>query len=140
MKKFFALPLIVLFMAGCDDQKKYEAAVLNEVTREQANQDAKDLKFPAQDMAECIVRMSSEKMPGFFPFDPQRLTAYRNYTKMLTLTQSPDPRKTLEELRTDFGSAKEVTAARANYTESEMECLSEFVVATEQPEQSSVNK
>ena len=135
MKKILALPLIACFLIGCDDQKKYETAVLNEVTRGQANQDAKDLKIPAQDMANCIVKASSEKMPGFFPFDPQRLTAYRNYTKMLTLTQSPDPRKTLEELRSEFGSAKEVTAARANYTESEMECLSEFVTASEQLDQ-----
>jgi len=49
--------------------------------------------------------------------------AYRNYTKMLMLTNSADPKKTLEELRADFGSAKDLAEAHTNYTESLMECF-----------------
>ena len=82
-------------------------------------------------MASCFVEESSKNMAGLFAFDPTRLTAYRNYTKMLTLTQSADPKKTLEELRNDFGSAKELNEARSNYTESELECLTLFVAHEE---------
>jgi hypothetical protein len=49
---------------------------------------------------------------------------------MLTLTQSEDPKKTLDELREAFGSAKNLMEARNNYTESELECLTLFVANT----------
>ena len=52
---------------------------------------------------------------------------------MLTLTQSQDPKKTMAELQTDFGSPKELVEARSNYTESELECLSSFVMSAEEP-------
>jgi hypothetical protein len=85
-------------------------------------------------MAECIVEASSQNMHGIFALDPERLMAYRHYTKMLTVAQSPDPKKTMEELRNDFGSVKELVAARSNYVESHMECESSFVVNTESEE------
>jgi uncharacterized protein YbgA (DUF1722 family) len=66
-----------------------------------------------------------------FPLDPTRLLAYRNYTKMLTLANSADPKKTLEELRTDFGSAKDLAEAHTNYTESLMECYSIVIAESE---------
>jgi hypothetical protein len=72
-------------------------------------------------------------MPGIFAYDPKRMTAYRNYTKMLTLSSSKDPKKTLEELRTDFGSAKELAEAHSNYTESQMDCLSALIGESEEP-------
>jgi hypothetical protein len=75
-------------------------------------------------------------MHGIFALDPDRLMAYRNYAKMLTLAQSPDPKKAMDELRNDFGSAKELIAARSNYIESQLECVSSFVSNIEptQPE------
>jgi len=76
--------------------------------------------------------MTSENMPGFFPADPNRMTAYRNYAKMLTLSESKDPKKTLEELRTDFGSAKALAEAHSNYTESLMNCISAVVMESEE--------
>jgi hypothetical protein len=63
-------------------------------------------------------------MPGFFSIDPARMTAYRNYAKMLTLSSSTDPKKTLEELRKDFGSPKALAEANSIYTESVMDCYS----------------
>ncbi len=131
MKKRLLLLLSMLLLLGCSDKKNYEAAVLAEIERDQKTQSEKDYKVPPEKMVDCIVEASSKNMSGLFPFDPARLTAYRNYTKMLTLTQSPDPKKMLEELRNDFGSSKELTAARSNYVESHMECLSLFVANTE---------
>lgn len=83
-------------------------------------------------LAKCVVDTSSKNMPGMFPLDPARLTAYRNYTKMLTLAKSADPKKTLEELRTDFGSAKALAEANANFTESMLDCYAALVSETEE--------
>lgn len=132
MKKLLLLSLAALLLSGCSDKKNYEAAIVAELERDQKTQSAKDYKVPTEKMADCIVEASSKNMKGIFAFDPARMTAYRNYAKMLTLTQSPDPKKTLEELRNDFGSAKDLMEARSNYTESELECLSLFVANTEE--------
>jgi hypothetical protein len=134
MKKLFLLSLVALLLTGCTDKNNYEAAVLAELERDAKNADAKDYKIPNDKMAECIVEASSKNMHGVFGLDPERLTAYRHYTKMLTVAQSPDPKKTMEELREDFGSAKELVAARSNYVESHLECESSFVVNTDPDE------
>lgn len=131
MKKLLLLLLSTLLLSGCSDKKNYEAAILAELERGQKTQGSRDYNVPLDKMAACIVEESSKNMAGLFAFDPTRLTAYRNYTKMLTLTQSADPKKTLEELRNDFGSAKELNEARSNYTESELECLTLFVAHEE---------
>lgn len=136
MKKLLLLLTPVLLLSGCADKKNYEAAVLTQLQLDAKTADAKDYKVSPEKMAECIVEMSSQNMHGLFGFDPDRLQAYRNYTKMLTLAQSPDPKKTLEELRNEFGSAKELNEARSNYTESELECLTSFVANTANDPQS----
>lgn len=130
MKKFVLLSFAVLMLSGCSDKNNYEAAVLADVQREQTLS-PKDYKVDPEKMASCIVEASSANMHGLFAFDPERLTAYRNYTKMLTLANSSDPKKTMEELRNDFGSPQELTAARSNYIESQMECLASFVENTD---------
>ena len=127
MKKILFLTLTALLLNGCSEKDTYEAAVLAQLQLEKASQNAKDYNIPAEKMATCIVDASSSNMPGLFLLDPARLTAYRNYTKMLTLAQSADPKKTMDELRNDFGSPKDLAAARSNYTESEMECLETFM-------------
>lgn len=131
MKKLLLFLLTALLLPGCSDKNNYEAAILAELERGQKTQGSRDYNVPPDKMAACIVEASSKNMSGLFAFDPARLTAYRNYTKMLTLTQSPDPKKTLEELRNDFGSAKELNEARSNYTESELDCLALFVAHEE---------
>jgi len=82
-------------------------------------------------MSECVVQTSAGNMPGLIPIDPERRTAYRNYAKMLKLNSSSDPKKTLEELRADFGSPKALADAHSNYTESVVECMSGLVTSTE---------
>ena len=77
-------------------------------------------------------------MPGFFAFDPDRLAAYRNYAKMLTLTKDKDPKKTFEELRKDFGSPQELAKAHTNYTESIMDCYTAIMHEQDGDEQSKI--
>ncbi len=82
-------------------------------------------------MAKCVVETTAQNMPGVFPLDPNRLTAYRNYAKMLKLPSSADPKKAMEELRNDFGSAQALSDAHNNYSESLMECYSAVISESE---------
>jgi hypothetical protein len=128
MKKLLLISLLVLLLPACSDKKQFEQAVLDQM---QLEKDIKDYKLSAERMAKCVVDTVSNNMPGIFIFDPARMMAYRNYTKMLTLTSSKDPKKTLEELRTAFGSPKELAEAHSNYTESMLDCLSALISETE---------
>jgi ABC-type glycerol-3-phosphate transport system substrate-binding protein len=128
MKKLLLISLSTLVLTACADKNDYKQAVLEQVIKEQ---DTKDYKIDPEYMAKCIVDTTANNMPGIFAFDPTRLTAYRNYTKMLTLSKAPDPKKTLEELRTDFGSAKGLSEAHSNYSESVMECYSAMISESE---------
>ncbi|MEI8207868.1 MAG: hypothetical protein D0528_05390 [Methylococcales bacterium] len=128
MKKILLLSLAALLLPACADKNQYEQAVLEQMKKEA---DIKDYKITPEYMAKCVVDTTAKNMPGLFPVDPTRLTAYRNYTKMLTLTESQDPKKVLEELRTDFGSAKALAEARTNYTESLMECYTAVISESE---------
>ncbi|MFA6052315.1 MAG: hypothetical protein WC762_06970 [Methylobacter sp.] len=129
MKKLLLISLSALLLPACADKNQYEQAVLEQMQKEQ---DVKDYKIPPEEMTKCVVDMTSDNMPGIFAFDPKRMTAYRNYTKMLTLSKAEDPKKTLEELRNDFGSAKELADAHTNYTESLMDCLSVILIKSEE--------
>jgi hypothetical protein len=51
---------------------------------------------------------------------------------MLTLSKSADPKKAIEELRNDFGSAQALSDAHNNYTESLMECYSAVISESEE--------
>jgi hypothetical protein len=129
MKKLLLISLSVLILPAFADKNQYEQAVLEQMQKEA---DIKDYKITPEYMTKCVVDTTSQNMPGIFAFDPKRLMAYRNYTKMLNLTKSADPKKTLEELRTDFGSAKDLAEAHTNYTESLMECYSAVISESEE--------
>ena len=131
MKKISLISLSALLLPACADKNQYEQAVLEQMQKEA---DIKDYKITPEYMTKCVVDTTSQNMPGIFAFDPARLTAYRNYAKMLTLAQAADPKKTLEELRTDFGSAKDLAEAHTNYTESLMECYSAVISESEKAE------
>ena len=128
MKKILLLSLSTLLLTACADRNEYEKAVTEQMEKES---EVKDYKIVPEDIAKCVVEKSSKKMHGVFPLDPTRLLAYRNYTKKLTLANSADPKKTLDELRTDFGSAKDLAEAHTNYTESLMECYSIVIAESE---------
>lgn len=119
MKKSLFILLLSLFLVACSDKEHYEQVVLEEMKKEQ---DVKDYKIDPAYMAKCVIDTTYERMPGFFPFDPNRLQAYRNYAKMLSLTGSQDAEKKLNELRKDFGSPQELAKAHSVYTESVMDC------------------
>ena len=119
MKKKLLILLFPLFVVACADKNQYEEVVLEEIKKEQ---DVKDYKIDPAYMAKCVIDTTYKRMPGFFVFDPDRLAAYRNYAKMLKMSVSKDPQKTLNELRKDFGSPDELAKAHSVYTESMMDC------------------
>jgi hypothetical protein len=129
MKKLI-IAMSVIFLAGCAEKKEYEQAVLEQMNNEK---DIKDYNIDPQTMMQCVVQTTSNKMPGLIFFDPTRRQAYKNYSVMLNLTKTPDPQKSLEELRQAFGSAKGLADAHSNYTESMLECLSGLVTSEEEP-------
>ncbi len=134
MKKILFTLFITLSLTACSDKNQYEQAVLAQMQKES---DIKDYKITPEYMTKCVVDTTAENMPGIFRFDPNRLMAYRNYTKMLTLTMPTDPKqpgdfkKSLEQLRDEFGSVKALADARANYAESLTECYSAVISKTE---------
>ncbi|MDD5579473.1 MAG: hypothetical protein PHY16_09370 [Methylobacter sp.] len=129
MKKLLLISLSALLVSACADKNQYEQAVLEQMQKEQ---DVKDYHIPPEHMTDCVVATTSPNMPGAFPLDPKRMMAYRNYAKMLTLPTSKDPQKAMEELRNDFGSAKELAEAHSNYTESLMTCYSAAIMESEE--------
>lgn len=128
MKKVLLI-LAIVSLYGCAEKAEYEQAVLEEM---KAEKDIKDYKIETKDMVECVVVTSSKDMPGLVPFDPERRKAYTNYTKMIRLNHTEDPKKTLDELRAAFGSPKDLAEAHANYAESVVECLSGLVTGEEE--------
>jgi hypothetical protein len=146
MKKKLLLLLCALLLTACTDKNQYEQAILEQMQKEK---DIQDYKIPPEDMAKCVVAQTAENMPGIFAFDPTRLTAYRNYTKMLALTTPKDPKSTVDqknvmaELRKDFAATPEETEAQAaahlaeahaNYTQSVVECYSVLISKSEDAE------
>ena len=119
MKKSLFVVVLSLFLVACADKERYEQVVLEEMKKEQ---DVKDYKIDPEYMAKCVIDTTYGRMPGFFALDPNRLQAYRNYAKMLTLTGSKDAEQKLNELRKDFGSPQELAKAHSVYTESVMDC------------------
>ncbi|MCK5924643.1 MAG: hypothetical protein KAG10_01980 [Methylococcales bacterium] len=117
-----------MLLLSCSDQKQYETAILTEMEQEK---DLKDYKIDPQEMTTCVVDLTSKKMPGLFPFDPMRMEAFQNYTTMLTLTKSKDPKKTLADLASSFGSPKALQQARINYTENVGNCLASLIMKSE---------
>ncbi|MGR8941484.1 MAG: hypothetical protein ACU83P_07830 [Gammaproteobacteria bacterium] len=128
MKKILLISISALFVTACAEKTEYETAVLEEMKTEQ---DVKDYHIDPEIMAECVIDTTTEKMPGFYDLDPYRRQAYKNYTKMLTMSKSTDPKKTLDELRKDFGSPKALAEAHSNFTESMMNCYSAMMIRSE---------
>lgn len=136
-KQWVICAVLALNLTACADKKNYEAAVLEDVKKEK---DLETYHIEPEHMADCVIDTTYQKMPGFFPFHPDRLVAYRNYAKMLSVAKSSDPKKTLEELRKEFGSPQELAKAHSIYTESVMDCFSAITQETESETQSVIPK
>jgi len=127
MKKWLT-GLMLIILVGCAEKEEYKQAILEQMKQDK---DINDYKIQPELITDCVIQTSSGNMPGLFSYDPERLKAYKNYTKMLTLNNSSDPKKTLEELRVDFGSPKNLAAAHAIYTESVMQCMEGIITTAE---------
>ena len=135
--KYLMMLSIVLALTGCAEKQEFEQVVLEKMKIEK---DIKDYKIDPEQMANCVTSKTAMKMDGAFPIDPRRMQAYKNYVKMITLTDSADPKKTLEELRADFGSPKGLADAHANYAESIVDCLSGLVTGDEEKMQAVIEQ
>ncbi len=147
MKKLVVI-LLVLLLPACADKEQYQQAVLAQMQKEQQlqkEQKVKDYQIPVEELTACVVDTSSTKMAGLFAFDPARLTAYRNYTKMLAYrnyakelvnTKTADPKQALETARkqlvNDFTSEQLLAEAMANYAESLEGCYSSIISKSEE--------
>ncbi|MCK4840722.1 MAG: hypothetical protein KAT04_02430 [Methylococcales bacterium] len=132
MKKILLLCASTLFLTACTDKQQYEEAVLAEMQQEK---DLKDYKIDPEYMTQCVVELTTKEMPGLFAFDPYRMTAYQNYTKMITMGTVENKQQRLEELRTLFGSPQELTKAHATYTTSVMDCMASIIAKSENKEE-----
>jgi hypothetical protein len=120
MKKLVLISLSILTLASCSERDEYRQTILDLVNNDD---DVRSYHIDPEKIADCILDMSSKKMPGILPFEPRRTKAYIGYTKMIALKTSHKPAEVLNDLRKIFGSAKGLAAAHMNYSESYLECL-----------------
>ena len=128
MKKSLLILVSALFINACAEKNQYEQAVLKQVSKDP---DIKDYNIEPEDMMDCVVAMTSKKMPGLFPMEPRRKAYYLGMAKMLSVSESSNPKKTLEEGRAHFESPKIAVQAMSNYFESTGNCLAALTVGTE---------
>lgn len=121
MKKIFIIGLSAIFLVACSEQEEYRKTVLEQINNDP---DIKSYHLDPETITDCIVDLSSKKMPGFAPFEPIRKDAYKGYTKMIAIKHSQNPEQVLKELRDSFGSARGLADAHRNYSESYLECIS----------------
>lgn len=129
MKAIFSIGLFAVLLTGCAEKAEYEEAVLQLM---EEDKDIKDYQLNPEQMTACVVQTTAAKMPGALVFGPDRRQAYINYTKMLMLEKSEDPKKTLDELKEEFGSARALADARLNYAQSVYNCVTNLVSKTEE--------
>ncbi len=137
MKKLLLICIAILLLPACADKQQYEQAVLANMKKDQ---DIKDYKIDPEDMTECIMEVSVKNMPGSFAYDTDRLTAYKNYTTMLSMSDVQDKKNMLKELRELFGSPKALADAHRNYAESVTKCLDAVVQRGEDKQQKEESK
>lgn len=121
MKKLLLISVSALLLTACTEQQEYEATVLEQISNDP---DIKSYHLDPATVADCIVDLSSKKMPGLAPFEPIRKTAYKGYTKMIAIKTPEKPEEVLAELRLSFGSAQALADAHRNYSKSYIECVS----------------
>lgn len=128
MKKLLFIIICSLLLTACAEKEQYREAVLADM---QSEQDLKDYNINPEHMTDCVMDLSGKGMPGAIPIVPDRLIAYRNYTKMLSMKTTQDKQKMLEELRTIFNSPQELLQAHNNYTMSVMDCINAIIMESE---------
>ncbi len=120
MKKILIISLSVIALSACSEKDEYQQTVLELVSNDS---DIQSYHLDPETVTNCIVDLSTKKMPGFAPFEPIRKAAYKGYTQMIALKTSKKPEEVLQQLRESFGSARGLADAHRNYAESYMECI-----------------
>ncbi|MBT3812961.1 MAG: hypothetical protein HON51_03945 [Gammaproteobacteria bacterium] len=120
MKKILIISFSTLLLVACSEQHQYQDTVLEQISNDP---DIKSYHLDPQSTTDCIVDLSSKKMPGMVPFDPMRKAAYKGYAKMISIKTSEKPEEVLAELRESFGSAQGLSDAHRNYSKSYLECI-----------------
>lgn len=129
MKQLVLIIISAFLLSGCLEEKQsFEQAVLKQL---QADKDMKDYALDSNEMMHCVVDTTSNNMPGFSSFDPQRQPIYSGYAKLINLKSADKPEATLQELKEIFGSSKAIAAAQRNYSESVFECFQSLVSKTD---------
>jgi len=121
MKKLALISLSVLTLTACSDRDEYKQTIFDLVSNDE---DIRSYHLDPATVTDCIFDLSTKNMPGVLPFEPRRQETYAGYTKMISLKTSKDPAKVLADLRESFGSAKALSEAHMNYSESYLECIS----------------
>ena len=121
MKKILIISLSALTLSACSEKNEYQQTVFEQVSNDP---DIKSYHLDPETVTDCIVELSSKKMPGFAPFEPIRKDAYKGYTKMISLKKAEKPEEVLKELQKSFGTARGLADAHRNYSESYLECIS----------------
>ena len=129
MKKLLLFFCSVALLSACAEKIQFEQTVLEQMQKEQ---DVKDYHLDPQLMAECVIDMTSKKMPGLFPIEPRRKNYYIGITKLINIKESDNPGKELQEARGYFDSPKDAMQAMMNYSENIMECLAALIAGTEE--------
>ena len=129
MKKLLLFFCSVVLLSACAEKIQFEQTVLEQMQKEQ---DVKDYHLDPQLMAECVIDMTSKKMPGLFPIEPRRKNYYIGITKLINIKESDNPGKELQEARGYFDSPKDAMQAMMNYSENIMECLAALIAGTEE--------
>ncbi|KAF3982359.1 MAG: hypothetical protein HFP81_00630 [Methylococcales symbiont of Hymedesmia sp. n. MRB-2018] len=128
MNKLLLIFTCTVLLTACAEKSEYREAVLADMTTEK---DLKDYNIDPEQMTDCIMDLTGKEMPGAIPIVPERLTAYKNYTKMLSMKTTKDKKASFDELRTIFGSPQELLAAHNNYTKSTMDCINSILMKSE---------
>ncbi len=121
MKKLLLISVSMLTLIACSEQEAYKQAVFEQISHDP---DIKSYHLDPEVITECIVDLSSKKMPGIAPFEPMRKKAYQGYTRMISLKKAEKPAEVLSELREHFGSAQGLADAHMNYSKCYLECIS----------------
>ena len=129
MKKLLLFFCSVFLLSACAEKNQFEQAVLEQMQQEQ---DVKDYHLDPQRMAQCVIDMTSRNMPGFLPIEPRRKNYYIGITKLITLKESDNPGKELQEARGYFDSPKDAMQAMMNYSQNIMECLAALIAETDE--------
>jgi hypothetical protein len=128
MNKLLTIFICSLLLTACAEKSEYREAVLDAMKSEQ---DVMDYKIDPEHMTDCVMDLTGKGMPGAIPIVPERLTSYKNYTKMLSMQTTENKKETFDELRSIFGSPKELLAAHNNYTKSVMDCINSIVMESD---------